>query len=871
MWSDLFNLIPQSLKQHALDTLVDVVSQQAKKLAGDELANKIKKMRSDAAFQETFEQGLQRALQRFVNEYQLQDEDLVAALAHERQLFQNKEVQATLLAILKRPGAYLEEERDKLLDSFSTVLPQRINRERVDRAVTYLLKCLADELWHLPELSPIYSLQFQRITAETSCEQAALQRAQLEALSRLDQGVRQALLRLTDVIGEQKLLASGERPTLPAPPKVYHNLPQPDYGEFVGREAELAQIHSLLRPHPYSRHYLIVIDGIGGIGKSALALEVSHHYLRSYDTLPIEERFEAIIWTSAKSSVLTAEGIKPRRQAMRTLDDIYTAIAVALQREDITRARSEGQDEIVRRVLTQQRTLLIVDNLETVDDENVLGFLRELPDPTKLIVTTRHRIDVAYPVRLVGMPRKDARILIAQECARKDVVLADHEIRRLYDRTGGVPLALVWSIAQMAFGYSVAAILNRLGQSRSDISNFCFEGAIDLMRGKPTHKLLMALSLFATDAGREALGYIVELPELDRDDGLVDLEKLSLLNKKADRFSLLPLTKIFAVEEINKNPDFRTSVRRRWLDYLKELCQEPLGEYYWRYRNHAFYQEGDNLLDTVEWAYNEGTSVDVFLLTRAAYDYLEVIGEWNRILTFGEKALELAITNRSATDIARFANILGWIHYQQGDYEKALERYDRALSEYQRVNNHVGESITRQHQSSIARKLKDFEKAKLLNDQAWQIALALNDGDLKALIETNYGKLARDMSDWERAWQHFANVRDYFEKRVAESPRDEPLARSTWGHLAIVAIQLGRPQEAKEYCLRSLEYFEERGTKGFLATLKYRLALAEQALGEYDEALQHLQEAIEWFDRLGMEPDYDEAKNMLDQLTQSAL
>ena len=108
-------------------------------------------------------------------------------------------------------------------------------------------------------------------------------------------------------------------------------------------------------------------------------------------------------------------------------------------------------------------------------------------------------------------------------------------------------------------------------------------------------------------------------------------------------------------------------------------------------------------------------------------------------------------------------------------------------------------------------------------------------------------------------------MRDYFEKRVAESPRDEPLARSTWGHLAIVAIHLGRPEEAKEYCLRSIEYFEERGTKGFLATLKYRLARAEIALGEFDEALKHLEEAIEWFDRLGMKPDHDEAKITLEQ------
>ena len=205
----------------------------------------------------------------------------------------------------------------------------------------------------------------------------------------------------------------------PKHPRAYHNLPQPDYGEFVGRKEELAQVHRILRPYPHSRHAVVTIDGIGGIGKSALALEVAHRYLRDYDRLPEEERFDAIIWTSAKASVLTADGIAPRQQITRTLDDIYTAIAVTLGREAITRARPEEQAARVTKALTQQRTLLIVDNLETVDDERVNAFLRELPAPTKAMVTTRHRIDVAYPIRLMGMPERTHWVSSRKNAVRK--------------------------------------------------------------------------------------------------------------------------------------------------------------------------------------------------------------------------------------------------------------------------------------------------------------------------------------------------------------------------------------------------------------------------------------------------------------------
>ena len=81
---DVLGLIPQSLKQQALDALVNFVSEQAKKFAGDELAEKIKVLRSDAAFNRAFEEGLQRAIKRFATEYEAEDEDLAAAIAAER-------------------------------------------------------------------------------------------------------------------------------------------------------------------------------------------------------------------------------------------------------------------------------------------------------------------------------------------------------------------------------------------------------------------------------------------------------------------------------------------------------------------------------------------------------------------------------------------------------------------------------------------------------------------------------------------------------------------------------------------------------------------------------------------------------------------
>jgi hypothetical protein len=670
---DLLQLIPHSLKQQASDALVDFVSDQAKKFLSDEVAAKIKKLRSNAAFNQSFEVSLKRAAQRFVAEYEAQDEDLVTAIAADKAFFNNEEIQAALLAVIKQPGAFDAEERDVILRSFATVLPQRRNRERVDQAVTYLLKCLAEELMNLPELQPIYSLLFQRLTAEAAREQVAIQKAQLQALTGLSAGIREALLQLTEAVAAQKLL-SGAPATLalPAPPKVYHNLPQPDYGRFVGREAEMSQVVRILRPYPHSQHALVTIDGIGGIGKSALALEVAHRYLRNYDRIPLEERFEAIIWSSAKQTVLTAEGIATRRQALRTLDDIYTAIAVALQREEITEARPEEQAEVVRRALTRQRTLLLVDNLETVDDEAVLSFLRELPAPTKAIITTRHRLDVAYPVRLVGMLWADAQKLIAHECEKKGVALTADEARRLYDRTGGVPLALAWSVAQMGLGYQVEAVLARLSQPTSDIARFCFEGAVERIRGKPAHKLLLALSIFAKDGSREALGYVADTPELDRDEGLVALEKLSLVNKQGNRFWLLPLTKTFAAGA--ENPE----LLHRYIEFFADFCQEQIGPHYWagsNYDNRLIGPELENLYLALEQAYAESNwpavqSIFVGIVHPLALSPVTL-----------SKRIELAEKALVAAEKLGDQEMLAWLHIDAMGYAlRAVGKSEAALN-----------------------------------------------------------------------------------------------------------------------------------------------------------------------------------------------
>lgn len=858
---DPLGFVTEDLKQQLTDGILGRLAKWTERVPKAKQA--FLSLRSDREIQSAIDQGIVRATKRFVDEYTAIDEDLVSAMQKDQAFWESPTVRTALLEIVQNPVGYIEEEQAIIAQSFSDILPERINRERVDKAVSHYLRCVAEALWHLEPFRPIYELQMQRLNAETAS-------TMVQGMLGMQSDFRQAVLALIDTVGQQqRQLADSATTNSTTKPLVLHNLPQRNYGRFVGREAELDMVRKLLRPYPHSQHSLISIDGIGGIGKSTLALEVAHRYLNDFELLPPEERFDTIIWTSAKDSVLTADGIQRRHQTHKALDDIYNAIAITIQREDISRTDHERQTELVRSAIAQRRTLLIVDNLETIDDETVLAFLRDIPAPGKAIITTRHRIDVAYPVRLKGMEWSDAVDLIQEMSDSREVVLSEQEALRLYERTGGVPLALKWSIGLIAAGYPPETVLYKLGEPSSDIIRFCFEQSLSAITGTSAEKLLIALSYFVTSASRTALGTISQLSTLDRDDGLVVLEKLSLVNKQSDRFYLLPITRVFAVNQSKHDMDVYLDYGRRWMEYLQSLhssVEEYAAEFRLKFGIYLAPEDGPNLLEAVEWAYEYGNAYDVFSMTVIAESYLDITGRWATMMEYQERAIDLAITIRNHRALARLLHSAGWLHEQRGEFDQARQQYEEGIQFYEEDGNVESLVIILQRLSAIYRKQGDLQNARKMLDDAWGYAAKLDSGDINALLSTEEGKHQRDLENWDAAWEHFTIVREYFEKRIEQSPRDEQLATGTYGHLAIVAYHQGRYLEAKELAQRSIDFFAKYGTKGYLATLKYRLALAEEALGDVDAAKMHVGEAIYWFRTLGMAPDLPKAEALWERL-----
>ncbi|MGK7896783.1 MAG: NB-ARC domain-containing protein, partial [Xenococcus sp. (in: cyanobacteria)] len=391
--------------------------------------------------------------------------------------------------------------------------------------------------------------------------------------------------------------------------KILHNLPSRDYKNFIGREEELKEL--LTQVCQQYRQFINIVHGIGGVGKTALAVEVAYLHLLGIvrEICPdIEtEEFEAIIFISAKQTYLTPSGIIVRSISQQTLQEIFIIIAEVLEQPNIVRASKEEQFPLIYKILKEQKTLLIIDNMETITDteelKEIFSFLADLPTSTQAILTTRLRDGSFNQIELKQLSQRESLDLIQQEANKKGIEIPTEEAEEFYKFFGGIPVALIYAVGQRAMDYSTDKIFGTLDPSlpnlQEDLAEFIFENSIAPLRGQPAHKLLMAMTLFITSPTREALSSVAGLADklLKQEDGFVKLQKLSLLTKEKNRYKILPITRRFALDEISKYPNFTEQAQNRLIEFYLKFTERYGGKDWkdWRINYDYLAQEWENI------------------------------------------------------------------------------------------------------------------------------------------------------------------------------------------------------------------------------------------------------------------------------------
>ncbi|MEH2203097.1 MAG: tetratricopeptide repeat protein [Nostoc sp.] len=614
---------------------------------------------------------------------------------------------------------------------------------------------------------------------------------------------------------------NGGQDAQPTIKEIHQNIPPAvPFEKFVGREAELEELHQELQT---SRQVAIVaVAGMGGVGKTELATQYAKQYLQNYQG--------GVCW-------LSAQGIDVGIQILRFAELKFNRIAPD-DWELADRLRYCWQN------WQQGEVLLVFDNV-TDYKKQVQPYLPPESPRFKVLLTTRLGFDRTLPQLPLSVLKPLAAMKLLKSLVDRERLKSEPWIaRKICKFLGYLPLALelVGRYLDTMPDLSLETLLKRLEKKR--LEHEAVAKANPLMRYEYGVAEAFALSWEQLDEKAQSLGCwlslyaLADIPfsvEAIKDDdeqelwekAIAELRKLHLIQWQAKEiYRLHPLIRLFfqmKLDESSNAVEVKTAFVAQMVEVAKRIPQQPNRE-------------------------------DIFNFTPHIAHLAEVATHLSQYL--------------SDRDLIRAFTGLGWFYQGQGLYKQAEPwlRQCVKIAENRLGSEHPDIATSLNNLAALHKSTGRYSEAEPLYKQALELTKCLlgNNHPIVATSLNNVAELYRYTGRYSEAEPLYLQALGMRQRLLGDN---HPDVANSLNNLALLYGSTKRYREAELLFQQALELKKHLLGDNHLdiAINLNNLAALYKSTGRYSEAEPLFQQALELRQRL-LGDNHPDVANSLNNL-----